>query len=301
MDKPTRAQARVLKHLQNQSVELHKMIAAATERTHTGETVPQTWYEHFHGRAVLHEELQRAAVAAGIPRTWIDHVKERGERNVRWRKELYLRAPEPVDRPKRLAALGADVQRLREWTTVHAAYPGIGGQSEAATASDVDRALHALWARSAAVAHILGVTREEAETLWGTTQNWVDTANETIAGIEREQPLSQRWRDIANADTLAYALQAVALKHAGITAATPSAPPDTAETIPRIRAVLNAATAASVVDTETPRIQTNAAIEAAFPTFSDPIAEPNPHYNIWAEIDSVAPEFSSAAGPDLSP
>ncbi|WP_249645239.1 hypothetical protein [Nocardia sputi] len=223
MRAPTRAQAAVLKALQNQTVFLNRMVANATERQQqTGQTPPQSWYEDYQGRALVREALIDAASAGGVPRVWIEHVRERGDRGTHWRADLYLRTPEPADWDRVLGDLSADVHQLREWTAVHTANDRINPASDATTVAEVEGNLHALRSRTAAVANLLGLTSEEGHDLWGNTEEWAHAALASVDGLPAEQVI-QRWQQIARTDTRSYALQAIALNNAGIPTATAAA------------------------------------------------------------------------------
>ncbi|MFI5540712.1 hypothetical protein ACIA5H_30395 [Nocardia sp. NPDC051900] len=216
MRAPTREQAAVLKALQNQTVFLNRMVATATERQHkTGQNPPQSWYEDYQGRAILREALIDAAHAGGAPRVWIEHVRERGDRGTHWRADLYLREPEPTDWGRVLGDLYADVQRLGAWTALHAAYEQITPNSDTTTIAEVEANLRAMRYRTAGVANLLGLTREEGRALWDDAGEWADAAIMSVDGLLAEQVV-QRWQQIARVDTSSYALQATALNNAGI-------------------------------------------------------------------------------------
>ncbi|MBF6339760.1 hypothetical protein IU450_28295 [Nocardia abscessus] len=304
MRAPTRAQVKVLKSLQNQTLFLNRMVATATERQQrTGQRPPQSWYEDFHRRAILREELTTAAHAGGVPRAWIDHVGERGARGIHWRADLYLRAPEPRDWDRILGGLDADVQRLREWTALDAAYRQINPATETGVATDFDRNLRALRTRTAGVANLLGLTAEQGQQLWGTTSDWVQAGHTTLDGVPAER-LVQRWQAVAHTDSSAYALQATALAAAGITIDTAAALPDHEDLAPGISAALTLPqplfrSAATGADIDT-------AISAANLTSSpdiDPLLGPaefsdaptvdDSSYDTAADLDLRPPEFLS--------
>lgn len=300
---PTRAQVKVLKSLQNQTLFLNRMLATATERQQrTGQRPPQSWYEDFHGRAILRVELINAAHAGGVPRAWIDHVGERGARGIHWRADLYLRAPELRDWDRILGGLDADVQRLREWTALDAAYRQINPAVETGVAG-FDRTLRALWTRTAGVANLLGLTAEQGQQLWGTTSDWVQAGHTTLDGVPAGR-LVQRWQSVVHTDNSAYALQATALAAAGITIDTAAALPDHEDLASGIGAALilpqplfrSAATGADI----------DTAISAASLTsspgidpllgaaeFSDAPSVDDLSYDTAADIDLHPPEFLS--------
>ncbi|MFI6956622.1 hypothetical protein ACIBJI_24545 [Nocardia sp. NPDC050408] len=225
MRTPTRAQARVLKALQNQTKALNTMMANATRRQQqTGQNPPQSWFEDYHGRAILREELINAAHAGGIPAAWIDHACERGERGISWRPELYLRAPDVLDWDPILAALTADVHRLCQWSALEVAYHQIGQASDTDIGTNFDRNLCNLRERTTGIANLLGLTAEQGQQLWGTTPDWAQTGSATLDGVPVEE-LLQCWHAVAHTDTRAYALQVIALAAAAITTESAAALP----------------------------------------------------------------------------
>jgi hypothetical protein len=222
---PTRAQARVLKALQNQTKSLNTMVANATRRQqHSGQHPPQSWFEDYHGRAILREELINAAHAGGVPGAWIEHVRERGERGIGWRPELYLRAPDAVDWDSILAALTADVQRLCHWSVLEVAYHQISPATDIEINTYFDRNLRNLRERTTGIANLLGLTAEQGQQLWGTTPDWAQAGSALLDGVPAEG-LLQRWHAAAHTDTGVYALQAIALAAAGITTESAAALP----------------------------------------------------------------------------
>lgn len=210
---PTAAQLKVLKALQNQSVEVSAMLAEATlGQQRTGQSPPQSWYEEFHHRSVLREELTNAAHASGLPRAWTSHVRDRGDRGVRYRADLYLRTPEPIEWDRILTDLDADVQRIRGWAALDVAYQSSRAESDTAGMS---RNLHTLRSRTAGVANLLGLTAEQGHRLWGTVDDWAQVSAESFEGVALEG-IAQRWHHAARTDTTSYGLQATALARAGI-------------------------------------------------------------------------------------
>ncbi|MFE9328218.1 hypothetical protein ACIHDR_43475 [Nocardia sp. NPDC052278] len=225
MRTPTPVQARVLKALQNQTKALNTMVANATRRQQqTGQNPPQSWFEDYHGRAILREELINAAHAGGVPAAWIDHVRERGERAIAWRPELYLRTPDTLDWDPILAALTADVHRLCQWSALDLAYRQINPAPEIDIRTDFDRNLRNLRERTTGIANLLGLTAEQGQQLWGTTPDWAQAGSATLNGVPVEE-LLQRWHAAAHTDTGVYALQAIALAAAGITTESAAALP----------------------------------------------------------------------------
>ncbi|WP_068056360.1 hypothetical protein [Nocardia xishanensis] len=283
MKEPTRAQVKVLESVQNQSVHLRALHATAAEhQQRTGQRPPPAWYTEFHHHAVAREALSEAALAAAVPRAWIDHVRERGERGIKWHPDLYLRAPEPIEWDRVLDGLDRDVQRLREWTALDAAHhPGAAGGTE------LDANLRALHTRTVGVANLFGLTSGQGRQLWGTTQDWVQASVAMLDGVPAEG-IAQRWQQALRTDTSSYARQATALAEAGI-------PIDTAAALPRLEN-LRARVGASVQPPQplfrpalTAAEQIEAAVDAANLTYS-------PEFDI--ESAAAPPVFSDPDGAD---
>ncbi|MEV6338752.1 hypothetical protein AB0M12_29020 [Nocardia vinacea] len=280
---PTRPQAQVLRSLQNQSMIVTTMLAeAAQHEQHSGQRPPPSWFEVFHHHATLREALSDAALAGGVPRAWVDHVRERGDRAIRWNPDLYLRTPEPLNWDEILGGLDTHVQRLREWTALAAAYSPVAPAAEDAASARFDDNLRVLRARTAGVANLLGVDAQQAQELWGTEQDWVATGVGMLDGVSVEG-LSQRWHQVARTDTRTEALQARALAEAGIAI-------DTAVALPSHEALESAIGAALTPPTPlflsaaTPGADIDAAVDAASPT-----------YSAHAETVIDAPIFSDSA------
>lgn len=214
--RPTPAQAKVLRWLQNQTVTAREMRIRETEHEQFGEPPAPRVYQKMHRNAVLRHELQNAALAGGVPRTWLAHVRERAGKGMRWRPDLYLRIPEPVDRDHLLAALTTDVHRLRQHIATAVGYGHIGAVREAGTATAFDRNLRALWNRTAAVTALLTTDAREIGRVWGRTLDWKTTVASTLA-TTGPNTLVQRWRSLAREDTSSYKQQAEVLAAAGIT------------------------------------------------------------------------------------
>ncbi|MGO4613020.1 hypothetical protein AB4305_03590 [Nocardia sp. 2YAB30] len=286
MRTPTRVQVKVLKSLQNWSVTVTSMLAEATRhQQQTGQRPPQSWYENFHDHAILREEMTNAAYDAGVPRAWTNHVRERGQRGVRWRADLYLRAPDAVDWDWVLSSLDADVARLREWTALDAVYGPIGARDEVSAAVGFDRNLRVLRARTAGVANLLGLGAEQGHQLWGSEPDWVAAGVAMLDGVAVEG-LAQRWRQAVSTDTRAYALQARALAEAGIAIDTAVALPSHEQLGPPIGAALTP---------PQPLFQSAATPGADIETA---IGAANLTYSTDTETVIGAPTFSDAPGTD---
>ncbi|MFI6779214.1 hypothetical protein [Nocardia sp. NPDC050412] len=283
---PTRPQARVLWSLQNESVAVATMLAEATQhQQHSGQRPPPSWFEVFHHCATLREALSDVALSCGVPRAPVDHIRECGDRAVRWSPDLYLRTVEPLYWDEILGGLDTQVQRLCDWTALAAACSRIAARTEDAASARLDHNLRRLRARTAGVANLLGVDAEQVHQLWGTEGDWVAAGVAMLDAVAVEG-LAQRWHQVARTDSGTDALQARGLAEAGIAIDTAVALPSRETLEPAISAALTpttplfrpAATPGAAIDT---------AVDAANPTNS-------------ADVETVmaAPIFSDSAGTD---
>ncbi|MFF0532897.1 hypothetical protein ACFYT3_31565 [Nocardia amikacinitolerans] len=284
MRSPTRAQVKVLKAVQNQSVNLSALHAAASEhQQQTGQRPPPAWFAEFHNHSVAREALTEAALAAAVPRAWLDHVRDRGARGIAWRADLYLRAPEPIEWDQVLGGLDRDVARLRAWTALDAAYPRAGDGDGVR----LEAHLRALHTRTAGVMNLLGLTAEQGQQLWGTDHDWVQASVAMLDGVTAEG-VAQRWHIAVHTDINGYALQAAALAEAGIAIDTAAALPPLAE----LRAGIGAAVAPPQPLFRSPAAaghDVEAAVDAANLTYSPELDH---------ETASAPPVFSDPQGAD---
>ncbi|WP_327100309.1 hypothetical protein OIE68_16965 [Nocardia vinacea] len=281
---PTRPQVQVLRSLQIQSVIVTTMLAEAAQyEQHSGQRPPPSWFEVFHNRATLREALSDVALAGGVPRAWVDHVRERGDRAMRWNPDLYLRTPEPLNWDEILGGLDTQVQRLREWTALSAAYSPIAARTEDGSSARFDHNLQVLRARTAGVANLLGVNTEQAHQLWGAEGDWVAAGVAMLDGVPVEG-LAQRWHQVARTDTRTDALQARALAEAGIAI-------DAAVALPSHEALKSAISAA--LTPPTPLFLSAATAGAAIDAAVDAAS---PIYSADAETVMDAPIFSDSTG-----
>lgn len=223
---PTRLQARLLQMLQNETAAATEALRTADEHYHrTGARPDQTWFDGHEQRMLLRQALEGAAHAAGIPQAWLDHVRERGDRGVRWRADLSLREPEQPDWDTVLGDLVADVARLRDWSALAALHPHTPDLLETDPRTRLARNLNALFTRTAGVVNLLGVDDTIAADLWGTHADLVESGARQLAGIDTTE-LHRRLHAAANTDTGAYLLQAQVLEITRIpTNTAPGLPP----------------------------------------------------------------------------
>ncbi|KZM70421.1 hypothetical protein [Nocardia terpenica] len=243
MIRPTRSQARVLKAIQNATVDITEGSRRIAEWTkNTAEPAPHRWHEDIQGRQDVRRWLESAARAGGVPQRWIDHVRERGERErpVRWRSDLYLRDPEPVDRDALLGVVGRDIAAIREIAALGARYALVGSDADAQAASIVERRLYQRWEHAAMLTQLLGITAAEAERLWATEPEW---AARSAHAVSRLSPtvVGDRLMELAYVDRDMERIgpQAIALREAGFTAlAARHAPPTPAYLVSEVKTAL---------------------------------------------------------------
>lgn len=269
------------------------MLSRATTRTNqTGHRPNDSWYEQYHHRAVQREALTAAATAGGIPRVWIDQVRARGDRGTRWRPDLHLRTPEPLDWDAILTDLATDVNRLHEWSALDAAHhPTSAEATDAAAFADN---MHALRARTVGLSNLLALTGEDGRQLWGTEQDWIDTSAAMLDNLPAEI-VSHRWRAAAATDTSSYALQAEALAAAGISVETTDALP----TVHGLRSGISAAvsTPHTLFQPAITGTDIDTAITAANLTFNSDTEIGQPVFS-HATIPWPGPDHSIEDGPE---
>lgn len=213
MSGPTRQQLVLLKAIQNQAVAAKKMKDHARARHEaTGEQASPSWFDTFRAHAMLRQELDNAALAAGIAPVWIEQSRKAGELGMRWSKGRHWREPAPVQREKLLADLETQARQVQDMAAVAARFGERGRQAEVGTARLFDRKLRILAQRVTAVAAVLEVTAAEAERLWG-EPSWARAAR-SVRDASAEV-LARRWRGHVRADTRSLELQAKALADCG--------------------------------------------------------------------------------------
>ncbi|MFE3757932.1 hypothetical protein ACFXO9_26795 [Nocardia tengchongensis] len=212
--KPTRMQMKVLKAVHTQAAMARVMQDRAKARQQaTGHPPPSSWFEDFHGHALLRQQLENAAAAAAIPAAWVEQCRQRGDLGIRWRADLHWREPDSVDRELSLAELARQVRHVQGIAGIAATYSERGARAEVGTAQLFDRKLRVLAQHARAIASVLDISSHEADRLWG-RHTWASVA-ENVRGLE-DAALAARWRAHANANTTNFALQAKALGYAGL-------------------------------------------------------------------------------------
>ncbi|MFE2999738.1 hypothetical protein ACFXG4_32655 [Nocardia sp. NPDC059246] len=214
--KPTPVQMKVLKAVHNQAAMARLMQDRANAREQTtGQARPTSWYEDFHGHALLRQQLENAAAAAAIPTAWIDQCRERGDRGMRWRADLHWREPAPIPRHHFVAELEGQVRHLQGMAAVAAIYGEVGARAEVGTAQLFDRKLRVLAQHARAIASVLTISAAEGDRLWG-AHTW-DAAATTVRDLNTAE-LGKRWRGYAGIYTTDLALQTKALGDVGLPA-----------------------------------------------------------------------------------
>ena len=214
MSKPTRMQMKVLKAVHGQAAMARVMQDRAKARQQaTGNPPPSSWYEDFHGHALLRQQLENAAAAAAIPTAWVEQCRHRGDLGMRWRADVHWRDPERVDREHSLAELEQQVRHVQEMAAVAAVYGERGAGAEVGTAQLFDRKLRVLAQHARAMASVLDLSAGEADRLWG-ERSWA-SATAAVRDLDAAA-LVKRWRAHASADTTDFALQVKALGDAGL-------------------------------------------------------------------------------------
>ncbi|OBA53574.1 hypothetical protein A5780_26475 [Nocardia sp. 852002-20019_SCH5090214] len=224
---PDRWQMKVLAGVYAHASAAREMAAVARAgREATGELPPPSWSRAFRTEVLLGQELEKAGLAAGVPREWLNQVRTRAHLGQPWRRDLHWRIPRPVDRTRLLVGLAVEAHRIQDLAAVSVAYEHRGAHAEPGTATWVMRNLRRSRTRLVQLARLLAVTDEEAQQLWDSPQHWAAAAEGArAAGVDE---LDTRWRAHAHSDQTSIVLQARALTKSGITAPTAAAlpPPD---------------------------------------------------------------------------
>ncbi|WP_036508270.1 hypothetical protein [Nocardia aobensis] len=224
---PDRWQMKVLAGVYAHASAAREMAAAARAgREATGELPPPAWSRAFRTEVLLGQELEKAGLAAGVPREWLNQARTRAHMAQPWRRDLHWRTPKPVDRTRLLVGLAGEAHRIQDLAAMAVAYEHRGAHAEPGTATWVMRNLRRSRTRLVQLARLLAVTDNEAQRMWNAPQHWAAAAGSARgAGVDE---LETRWRAHARSDQTSIVLQARALTKSGITAPTGAAlpPPD---------------------------------------------------------------------------
>ncbi|MGW0357128.1 hypothetical protein ACWDXV_23245 [Nocardia nova] len=222
---PDRWQMKVLAGVYAHASAAREMAAAARAgREASGELPPPSWSRAFRTEVLLGQELEKAGLAAGVPREWLNQARTRAHLGQPWRRDLHWHNPRPVDRTRLLVGLASEAHRIQDLAAVAVAYEHRGAHAEPGTATWVMRNLRRSRTRVVQLARLLAVTDNEAQQLWNSPQHWTAAAESARAASVDE--LDTRWRDHARSDQTSIVLQARALTKSGITAPTgPALPP----------------------------------------------------------------------------
>lgn len=224
---PDRWQMKLLAGVYSHASAAREMAAAARAgREETGELPPPSWSRVFRTEVLLGQELEKAGLAAGVPREWLNQSRTRAHLAQPWRRDLHWRIPKPVDRTRLLVGLAGEAHRIQDLAAVAVAYEHRGAHAEPGTATWVMRNLRRSRTRLVQLARLLAVTDDEAQRMWNSPQHWAAAAEGARAASVDE--LDSRWRAHARSDQTSIVLQARALTESGITAPTSAAlpPPD---------------------------------------------------------------------------
>lgn len=234
---PDRWQMKLLAGVYTHASAAREMAAAARAgREATGELPPPSWSRAFRTEVLLGQELEKAGLAAGVPREWLNQARTRAHLGQPWRRDLHWRIPRPVDRTRLLVGLAGEAHRIQDLAAVAVAYEHRGAHAEPGTATWVMRNLRRSRTRLVQLARLLAVTDDEAQRMWNSPQHWAAVAESARAASVDE--LDTRWRAHARNDQTSIVLQARALTKAGITAPTGAALPQPDQILEHLRKVL---------------------------------------------------------------
>ncbi|WP_094028362.1 hypothetical protein [Nocardia cerradoensis] len=221
---PDRWQMKVLAGVYAHASAAREMAAAARAgREASGELPPPSWSRAFRTEVLLGQELEKAGLAAGVPREWLNQARTRAHLGQPWRRDLHWHNPRPVDRTRLLVGLAGEAHRIQDLAAVAVAYEHRGAHAEPGTATWVMRNLRRSRTRLVQLARLLAVNDDEAQRLWNSPHHWTAAAEGArAAGVDE---LDTRWRAHARNDQTSIVLQARALTKSGITAPTSAALP----------------------------------------------------------------------------
>ncbi|MBV7708115.1 hypothetical protein NOVA_35575 [Nocardia nova] len=209
---------------------------ARAGREASGELPPPSWSRAFRIEVLLGQELEKAGLAAGVPREWLNQARTRAHLGQPWRRDLHWHNPRPVDRTRLLVGLAGEAHRIQDLAAVAVAYEHRGAHAEPGTATWVIRNLRRSRTRLVQLARLLAVTDDEAQQLWNSPHHWTAAAEGArSAGVDE---LDTRWRAHARSDQTSIVLQARALTKSGITAPTSPALPPPDQILKILRQVL---------------------------------------------------------------
>ncbi|TLG01727.1 hypothetical protein FEK35_23815 [Nocardia cyriacigeorgica] len=212
---PTRVQAHLLRAIQNISYDNHTRLEAAHRDGHT--TPPPAVAEHVAIGERSREEIDRTALAVGVPKTWIDYVQAAGDRGAAWDPGTVMLAPNTIERSTLISALARDVRSLQDMAAIAAAYT---------RTVDVDtdrnarhrRIMGMTWQRLGAIGHALALTEDDRHQLWQRgPRRWATEAAAESSELTVAQ-LRARFEHTSGADFTAAAMPTIVLQAAGITA-----------------------------------------------------------------------------------
>ncbi|WP_280202761.1 MULTISPECIES: hypothetical protein [Nocardia] len=212
---PTRIQAHLLRAIQNISYDNHTRLEAARRDGHT--TPPPAVAEHLAIGERSREEIERTALAVGVPKAWIDYVQAAGDRGAAWDPGTVMLAPNTIERATLISALTNDVHSLQDMAAVAAAYTRTADVDTDRTARH-RRIMGMTWQRLGAIGHTLDLTVDERHQLWQRgPRHWATEAAAEAAEMTVPQ-LHARFDHICGADFTAVAMPTIVLQAAGITA-----------------------------------------------------------------------------------
>ncbi|MBF6320386.1 hypothetical protein IU453_26910 [Nocardia cyriacigeorgica] len=212
---PTRVQAHLLRAIQNISCDNHTRLEAARLDGHT--TPPPAAAEHVAIGERSREEIERTALAVGVPKAWIDYVQASGDRGAAWDPGTVMLAPNTIERSTLISALARDVRSLQDMAAVAAAYT---------QTVDVDtdrnarhrRIMGMTWQRLGAIGHALALSEDERHQVWQRgPRHWATEAAAEAAELTGAQ-LRARFDHTSGADFTAVAMPTIVLQAAGVTA-----------------------------------------------------------------------------------
>ncbi len=212
---PTRIQAHLLRAIQNISYDNHTRLEAARRDGHA--TPPPAVADHVAIGERSREQIERTALAVGVPKAWIDYVQAAGDRGAAWDPGTVMLAPNTIERSTLISALARDVRSLQDMAAVAAAYTRTVDVDTDCSARH-RRIMGMTWQRLGAIGHALALSVDERHQLWQRgPRHWATEAAAEAAEMTVPQ-LQARFDHVSGADFTAVAIPTIVLQAAGITA-----------------------------------------------------------------------------------
>ncbi len=162
-------------------------------------------------------QLEKVALAVGVPKPWVDYARAAGQRGARWQPGQAMLGSGLVEREQLVSALGREIRGLQDMAGVGAVYIGQGGLDGDVLAR-FRRITGITWQRLGAISHALGLSTEEQHQVWSRGhRHWSTEVTDQLRSADLKV-VAQQWNRIVATDFSAATIPVVVLQAAGITA-----------------------------------------------------------------------------------